>query len=156
MGSKGPEWTEEEDDEEEETGEDDEAREREETDNTPPVMLASVTEEAGGDAQRHGGGSHGSGEVPAPKMAGYSVLGSPGSLAPVDPIAPVEMQSEWAYVDIEKGKFIGRLRAFLSDTELGDRIESELAEADEKVREFTERLRKMEGGEAAVRGVSRE
>ncbi len=58
--------------------------------------------------------------------------------------------------DIEKGKFVGRMRAFLSDTGLGDRIESELAEAEEKVREFTERLRKMEGGEAAVRGISKE
>lgn len=58
--------------------------------------------------------------------------------------------------DIEKGEFVARLQTFLSDTELGDRIESELAVADAKVREYTERLRKMDGGEAAVRGISAE
>ena len=54
---------------------------------------------------------------------------------------------------VETDKFIQRLKAYVSEAGLGERIELELAEADERLREFEARLRRMPGGEAATRGI---
>jgi hypothetical protein len=54
------------------------------------------------------------------------------------------------------GKFIQRLKEYVAEAGLGDRIEAELNEADEQFQEFLDRLSQMKGGEEAVRGVDSE
>jgi len=55
----------------------------------------------------------------------------------------------------QTGEFMQRLKVYVSEAGLGSRIESELTRADEQLQEFVDRLRQMEGGEAAASGISR-
>ena len=102
------------------------------------AALASAAKDA--TLQQHGGGSHGSDEVPAPRLVRYSVLVSRASrpvldgrainfyyrevphvdwgniaasneIPAVGPSASVEMRSEWAYADVETGWVYGQYDA---------------------------------------------
>jgi hypothetical protein len=54
---------------------------------------------------------------------------------------------------LETSSFIERLKAYLTGAGLGERIDTELAKADEQLREFEARLLRVPGGEAAARGI---
>ena len=54
---------------------------------------------------------------------------------------------------IETGKFIQRLKQYVTEAGLGDRIETELIRADEQLREFVDRLSRMKGGKEAASGI---
>jgi hypothetical protein len=47
------------------------------------------------------------------------------------------------------------LKAYLSEAGLGERIESELNQADQEFQAFLDRLNKMKGGKAATSGISK-
>jgi hypothetical protein len=55
--------------------------------------------------------------------------------------------------DVRTRKFIERLKMYVAEAGLGDRIESELKLADEQLQEFVDRLSRMKGGKAATSGI---
>lgn len=55
--------------------------------------------------------------------------------------------------DPSAGKFVDRLKGYVTEAGLGNRIETELNQSDLQLREFVDRLSKMKGGKAATSGI---